>query len=179
MKTILCLFTLFAYFSGYSQDYYSGDTAYGSGVTYKVTSWGNNLGRIISNINNTKVRTQPLLKNGSEVNPGYIKVAKSNDIDGTILKKIITGIIPASKIAEWKKEKTTLLLLEVVIDPNGKISEVCFLIPNNSILLAIHPDNYYQIEQKIKDQIKYTLDAQTRNWYQWITEGMGIRSDEL
>lgn len=86
MKKVLCLFTLFAYFSGYSQDYYSGDTAYGSGVTYKVTSWGNNLGRIISNINNTKVRTQPLLKNGSEVNPGYIKVAKSNDIDGTIQK---------------------------------------------------------------------------------------------
>lgn len=127
MKKILCLFTLFAYFSGYSQDYYSGDTAYGSDVIYKVTSWGNNFGRIISNINNTKVRTQPLLKNGSEVNPGYIKVVKSNDIDGAILKKSSQRLSPQAKSPNGKKRKQRCYCLKSSLTRTEESQKSVFL----------------------------------------------------
>ena len=181
MKKLLLLFNLLFSGMAYSQNYYTGDTAQGQYVTYKciLEKLGQKL--LINSKNCSRIRRQPLCKNGQEAVPGYWKVARINDIDYSILKSIFKDVLTAEKLAELK-EKECRLLIPIVIEPNGRIAEVGFVIskiPKNSLLFSITPDVYYQIEQQIKSKIWFTLDEHTRDTYQWISELMGISFKDL
>ena len=102
-------------------------------------------------------------------------------IDYSILKSIFKNVLTAEKLAELK-EKECRLLIPIVIEPNGRIAEVGFVIsktPKDSLLFSITPDEYYQIEQQIKSKIWFTLDDFTRDAYQWISEIMWIDFKDL
>lgn len=180
MKKLLLLFSLLFSSIVYSQNYYTGSTAKGTTVIYKCFPWTYNRIIIANNLACSRIMAQPLCKNGKEVPPDYWKVARPNDIDYSILKSIFKDVLTAEKLAELK-EKRSILLIPIVIEPTGRITEVGFIIPipNDSPLTSISPDEYYQIEQQIKSKIWFTLDEHTRDTYQWISEIMWIDFKDL
>ena len=178
MKKLLLLFSLLFSSIVYSQNYYTGSTAKGTTVIYKCFPWTYNRIIIANNLACSRIMAQPLCKNGKEVPPDYWKVARPNDIDYSILKSIFKDVLTAEKLAELK-EKRSILLIPIVIEPTGRITEVGFTIPNDSPLTSISPDEYYQIEQQIKSKIWFTLDEHTRDTYQWISEIMWIDFKDL
>ena len=178
MKKLLLLFILLFSSIVYSQNYYTGDTAQGQNVTYKCILQQHGEMIIVNSKNCSRILRQPLCKNGQKVPPDYWKVARTNDIDYSILKSIFKDVLTAEKLAELK-EKRSILLIPIVIEPTGRITEVGFTIPNDSPLTAISPDEYYQIEQQIKSKIWFTLDEHTRDTYQWISELMAVCFKDL
>lgn len=178
------LFLMLCFFLGnyaYSQNYYMRDTVQGQNVTYKCILQQHGEMIIVNSKNCSRILRQPLLKNGKEVPPDYIKVARINDFDLSILKSIFKDVLSAEKLADLK-EKISSLLIPIVIEPNGRIAEVGFIIskmPNDSPLFSITPDEYYQIEQQIKSKIWFTLDDFTRDTYQWISEIIWIDFEDL
>ena len=179
-KLLLALCGLVISSMAYSQNYYTGDTAQGQNVTYKCILQQHGEMIIVNSKNCSRILRQPLCKNGQEVPPDYWKVARTNDIDYSILKSIFKDVLTAEKLAELK-EKRSILLIPIVIEPTGRITEVGFIIPipNDSPLTSISPDEYYQIEQQIKSKIWFTLDEHTRDTYQWISEIMWIDFEDL
>lgn len=181
MKKLLFIFGLLICNMAYSQNYYMGNTAQGQNVTYKciLEELGQKL--IVNSKNCSRITRQPLCKDGSEASPGYLRTARINDIDGSILKSIFKDVLSAEKLAELK-EKECKLLIPIVIEPNGRIAEVGFIIskiPKNTLLFSITPDEYYQIEQQIKSKIWFTLDGYTRDTYQWISDLMGFKFKDI
>ena len=177
-KLLLALCGLVISSMVYSQNYYTGNTAQGTMVIYKCFPWTYNRVIIANNRACSRITRQPLLKNGREVPPDYIKVARSNDFDDCILKSVFKDVLSSEKLAELK-EKRSFLLIPIVIEPTGRITEIGFTIPNDSPLSSISPDEYYQIEQQIKSKIWFTLDEYTQNAYQWISELMGVNFKDL
>lgn len=178
MKKLLLLFSLLISNIVYSQNYYTGSTAKGTTVIYKCYPWTYNRIIIANNLACSRIIAQPLCKNGQEAAPGYGKMARINDVDFSILKSVFKDTLSAGKLAELK-EKRTSLLIPIVIEPAGRITEVGFTIPNDSPLSAISPDEYYRIEQQIKSKIWFTLDEYTRDTYQWISEIIWIDFENL
>ena len=178
MKKLLLLLSLLISSIVYSQNYYTGNTAKGTMVIYKCFPWTYNRIIIANNRACSHITRQPLLKNGKEVAPDYGRVARINDIDFSILKSIFKDVLSSEKLAELK-EKRSFLLIPIVIEPTGHITEIGFTIPNDSPLSSISPDEYYQIEQQIKSKIWFTLDEYTQNAYQWISELMGVNFKDL
>lgn len=170
MKTILILFAVMIGLEGYPQNYYAEDYAKGTDVTFKCTTLFTNT-RIVSNITNQKTMSLQVLKNGMEAGPDHYKKIRSNDLNYDKLYKIIRTSFTQTEI-ELLKQAQALLVVDIIIAPDGQILEVGFLLPKNSPLCSIKPDTYYQVEQAIKSQIHYTWDDKTRELYPWVADLM-------
>lgn len=170
MKTILILFAVMIGLEGYTQNYYSEDYAKGNDVTFKCTTLFANT-RVISNITNRKIMALQVLKDGTDAGPDHYKKIRSNDTNYDKLFKIIRTSFTQTEI-ELLKQAEALLVLDIIIAPDGQILEVGFLLPKNSPLCSIKPDTYYQVEQAIKSQINYTWDDRTRKLYPWVADLM-------
>jgi len=170
MKKLLFLFNLLLGLSAYSQNYYTGEIARGSDVVYKCLSWDPPGYIIIANDQAySRLNARALYKDGTPVVPDSYKRAWPIDTDNSVLTSIVTNVLPIDKVKELKNSNKTLLIF-VVVEPDGSIAEVGFIMSKDSPLASIPVDSYYEMEKQIKSKIRFILDDRTKNSYLWIHE---------
>jgi len=172
MKKLLFLFNLLLGLSAYSQNYYTGEIARGSDVVYRCLLWGPPGYIIIANNRAySRLDARALYKDGTPVVPDCYKRARPTDTDNSVLTSIVTNVLPIEKVNELKRNNK-ILLISVVVEPDGSIAEVGFIMDKESPLASIPVDSYYEMEKQIKSKIRFILDERTKNSYLWIHEGL-------
>lgn len=173
-KIILLLFSLLIGASTYSQDYYTGETAQGTKVTYRCIP---ELFDCII-IADTQAYTRlngpaAVYKDGTIAGPDTYRLAVTNDLDDSILASIVKNTLPADKLNELKKGNELFRVI-AAIEPDGSIVELGFILNENSLLRNIPVDTFYEIEKQIKAKIHFSWDKRTKELYQWFQVPMSV-----
>lgn len=131
------------------QSYYNGATAKGSNVTYNCEYLGPVV--TISNVNNRYNDVKEKRSDGVRIPiDATIKAAKTG-----VFREIIAEVIPNSDHVWWDDIKRPGIL--ATVNTNGDIIEVRFVFRKDLRWGTIHPDTYFQIEQKLKQRMKFVL----------------------
>jgi hypothetical protein len=156
-------------------NYYVSDKVSGTGFTYIIDKDpdGRSSYYTIWNITNVKFFMQPFtsiptppLASGEEepiYNRSFYLLARYNDIN-QVISSVRDGlgadIINQFKLLNNDGDIDIIFIVEL----NGTVSEVKFLIDsNNPLLLAIPPEKLYAVECLIKQRVTFII--QQRNWY--------------
>lgn len=156
----------------YSQsDYYIGKTTVeGTNVVYRC--FPELPGRII--IANAQAYSRvngpaAVYKDGTPMSPDAYRRVSSNDPDDSILISIIKSTLSFNQLNELKRCNEALRII-FVIELDGSIAEVGFIMSEKSPLLRIPVDQYYEMEKQIKSRIQYILDDKTKCYYLWLQD---------
>ena len=143
------------------QNYYANqNTVVGTNVVYKVEDIGSIYQ--ISNVLNTRDTTGMTLLDGTPAPKlyGHIDIIRIGD-HNVIRKVILQEVFTAPEIAALKNSNV-VFTLHCIIEPNGHISEILFRFPKKPAAYSIHPDKWYELEQKVKQQIAYTMSPKAQ-----------------
>ena len=88
-----------------------------------------------------------------------IDVVRVGDFD---VKATLQEVFTPTEIAALKSE-SVLFSLHCIIDSSGYISEIRFLFPNKPAAYSIPPDKWYELEQKIKQRLTYTMSPKAKS----------------
>lgn len=86
--------------------------------------------------------------------PKIISRAWPTDTDNSVLTSIVPKVLPIEKVNELKNNNKILLIF-VVVEPDGPIAEVGFIMSKDSPLASVPVDSYYEMENQIKSNRKY------------------------
>lgn len=140
-------------------DYYTGKTEIkGLNYVYKVSEKPGYKCTIISikNINNTKIGVRQYWPDGKSVFPseltGRVRFLDKNQVS------VYREVFNAQEIAAFKSVDDFVLGIIYVVDANGNVLEVEFYFRNFPMFLAINPDKFYLLEQKLIERVKFSVD---------------------
>ena len=179
MKKLFLLIMLLMGMHAYSQNYYTRETIEGTHATYFSLSWLADGYNIIANSQSySRLNTSALYKDGTPVYPDSYKCVRSSDPNGSILMSIVKSALPADKLNELKNSNESLLVL-LVIEPDGSIAELGFILSKNSLQRSIPVDTFFEMEKQIKAKIRFIPDDKTKNIYRWFHESVSIKFKDI
>ena len=145
-----------------AKNYYQGRTTVsGDSVTYrvKVTSTG---AYRIDNIHNKKAGTPLRMLDGTLADGSKGYGATQNQPFEQTLYRAVKEVLPDSVLQALKNAEEQMYI-GLIVEHDGTVSEVGFIIDDDSLLTAIPPDQYYSIEQKIKRYTTFTLWSNSKD----------------
>ena len=140
-------------------NYYQGqDTLYCNGFTYLVINEYDMFYRL-RNITNVNLPQPPKYLDGTLV-PAfslhhlYVQV---NDTDNQLLYALVRETFTPAELAAWKTSEERLII-QYGVNIDGSVGEVEFEIEiDNPTMCAIPPEKFHALEEKIKQQITFTV----------------------
>ena len=208
MKNVFLLFMLSLSMSAYSQNDYNPEIAkeidtthrmdYNREIVKEIDSIYRHNPEIIKKVNSiyirlpwhanyfifanafahSRLRARAVYKDGTPAYPDSYKYARSNDPDDSIFASIVKNTLSADKLNELKATNESLDVL-LIVEPDGSIAEVGFILDDKSLQLSIPVSTFYILEKQIKAKIHFTLDDKTKNIYRWIHDGLSIRFKDI
>ncbi len=165
MKTVifstLLLFCGLSFVHGQTNYYQGRTTVSGDSVTYrvKVTSTG---AYRIDNIHNKKAGTPLRMLDGTLADGSKGYGATQNQPYEQTLYRAVKEVLPDSVLQALKNAEEQMYI-GLIVEHDGRVSEVSFIFDDDSLLTAIPPDQYYSIEQKIKRYTTFTLWSNSKD----------------
>ena len=145
-------------------DYYTGKTEIkGENYVFKVSEKpGYNCSLIyLKNINNTKSGVRQYWSDGQSVNPWDL-MGRVRFLDKKQVYIACREVFNVWEITEFKSVKGFVFGIQYAVDANGNVLEVDFYFRNYPVFLAINPDKFYLLEQKLKEKVKFSVDPIAR-----------------
>jgi hypothetical protein len=161
IKFILVCFSIFSgtFLKAQTLDYYTGKSVItGSNYEYKITDKKTYL--LISNTKNTKFRTAQHWPDGTPVDMLQIHYA-AHYIDENQPLKIFKEAFTPEEITAFKsagQEQQLIFSIAYIVSSNGDVIEAELAIPNHPLIKAINPDKLFELEQKIKQKVKFRVE---------------------
>lgn len=148
-------------------DYYTDkDIISGTGFSFKKIKESDNYLRI-QNVNNVKFEmnpfvSAPIIEDGIPIGITYLfSLAKYNDINqilSSFRDAFGISIINQFKLAN----NSSIIEVLFIVELNGTISEVEFLMTKNPLILSIPPEKLYALELLLKQRVSFTI--RQGNW---------------
>ena len=146
-------------------NYYQGqDTLYCNGFTYLVINEYDMFYRL-RNITNVNLPQPPKYLDGTLI-PAlslrhlYVQV---NDPDNQLLYALVRETFTPTELAAWKTSDERLII-QYGVNIDGSVGEVEFEIEmDNPTMCAIPPEKFHALEEKIKQQITFTVPDDYNN----------------
>ena len=165
MKRITFILLCFSIFSGtflkaQTLDYYTGKSVItGSNYEYKITD--NKIFLRISNTKNIKFRTAQYWPDGTPVDIFQIGYG-AHFVDNTQALSAFKEVFTPEEITAFKsiiQEPPLIFSISYIVSAaNGDVIETEFSFPNHPLFKAIHPDRFFELEQKVKQKVKFRVE---------------------
>lgn len=148
-------------------DYYTGKNIIsGTSFSFKNVDDSDNY-LTLSNINNVKFEMNPLV-NAPVIEDGFpigiiylFSLAKYNDINQVLSS--FRDALGSSVINQFKlANNSSIIEVLFIVELNGTVSEVKFLLRKDPLILSIPPEKLYALELLIKQRVSFTI--RQGNW---------------
>ncbi|MDR1552758.1 MAG: hypothetical protein LBS69_04760 [Prevotellaceae bacterium] len=143
-------------------DYYTGkDIISGAGFSFKKILESANYLKI-GNINNVKFDMNPVKSTYAGEEPFRYIWALARFNDKNQIYSSIRDVLGTTIINQFKLSHNSATIgIKFIVNMDGTVPEVEFLLLKNALLFSISPEKLYQLESLLKQRVTFTVDQRS------------------